>query len=123
MNLHRTAYPSCSARYSPILYNSLLSIKQLCDTQPRKASIALEHFSYFLRGSLNSLSDTRLIPFEKELSHVRDYLYLEKMRFEERLNIEWDITFSDFLLPPLTLQPIVENAVRYGITEREMAVR
>ena len=41
------------------------------------------------------------------------------MRFEERLNIEWDITFSDFLLPPLTLQPIVENAVRYGITERE----
>ncbi|SFH68298.1 Histidine kinase-, DNA gyrase B-, and HSP90-like ATPase [Lachnospiraceae bacterium NLAE-zl-G231] len=101
------------------LYNSLLSIKQLCDTQPRKASVALEHFSYFLRGSLNSLSDTRLIPFEKELSHVRDYLYLEKMRFEERLNIEWDITFSDFLLPPLTLQPIVENAVRYGITERE----
>lgn len=41
------------------------------------------------------------------------------MRFEERLNIEWDITFDDFFLPPLTLQPLVENAVRYGITEQE----
>lgn len=101
------------------LYNSLLGIKQLCDTEPRKASDALVHFSYFLRGNLDSLTDIRLIPFSKEINHVQDYLYLEKMRFEERLNIEWDITFDDFFLPPLTLQPLVENAVRYGITEQE----
>ena len=62
------------------LYNALLGIKELCDTEPGKASDALEHFSYFLRGNLDSLTITRLIPFTKELEHIEDYLYLEKMR-------------------------------------------
>lgn len=101
------------------LYNSLLGIKQLCDTEPVKASEALEHFSYFLRGNLYSISDPKLIPFEKELTHVRDYLYLEVMRFEERITARWEISFTDFLLPSLTLQPIVENAIRHGITKKE----
>lgn len=101
------------------LYNSLLGIKQLCDTEPKLASEALEHFSYYLRGNLYSISDLRLIPFEKEMEHVQDYLYLEKMRFGKRLNIEWNINFMDFMLPPLTLQPIVENAVRHGITKKD----
>lgn len=101
------------------LYNSLLGIKQLCDTEPKLASEALEHFSYYLRGNLYSISDSRLIPFEKEMEHVQDYLYLEKMRFGNRLNIQWNIDFMDFTLPPLTLQPIVENAVRHGITKKD----
>lgn len=101
------------------LYNSLLGIKQLCDTEPRKASDALEHFAYYLRGNLYFVSDSKLIPFKKELDHVQDYLYLEKMRFEERVNICWRIDFTDFLIPPLTLQPIVENAVRHGLTKKE----
>lgn len=101
------------------LYNSLLGIKQLCDTEPKKASKALEHFSYYLRGNLLSISEPGLIPFEKELDHVRDYLYLEKMRFEERVNVQWEIGCTNFSLPPLTLQPIVENAVRHGITKKE----
>lgn len=100
------------------LYNSLLGIKELCDTRPQKASDALEHFSYFLRGNLDALTNTALIPFDKELEHVEDYLYLEKMRYEERIVIRWDITYKNFLLPPLTLQPIVENAVRHGITPK-----
>lgn len=101
------------------LYNSLLGIKQLCDTEPKRASEALEHFAYYLRGNLYSISDSRMIPFEKELEHVKDYLYLEKMRFEDRLTVRLEILFTDFLLPPLTLQPIVENAVRHGITKKE----
>lgn len=101
------------------LYNTLLGIKQLCDTQPKKASDALEHFAYYLRGNLYSISDTRLIPFSKELEHLQDYLYLEKMRFDQRLNVKWEIGFTDFLLPSLTLQPIAENAVRHGITKKE----
>lgn len=101
------------------LYNSLLGIKQLCSNNPQKASDALEHFSYYLRSNMDSLSSIRLISFEKELNHIEDYLYLEKMRFEERLKIEWKIEYTDFFLPPLTLQPIVENAVRYGITQKE----
>lgn len=100
------------------LYNSLLGIKQLCDVDPKRASDALEHFSYYLRSNLDSLTDDRLIPFDKELVHVKDYLYLEKMRFPKKLTVEWDISFTDFLLPSLTLQPIVENAVRHGITKK-----
>ena len=102
------------------LYNSLAGIKELCDAGEQQASsTALEHFAYYLRGNMDSLSDTRLIPFSKEVSHVKDYLYLEKMRFEDRLIIVWELDVTDFLLPPLTLQPIVENAVRHGITEKK----
>lgn len=101
------------------LYNSLVGIKQLCDSAPQKASDALEHFSYYLRGNLDSLSNSGLISFAKELEHIEDYLYLEKMRYEERIHIRWEINYRDFMLPPLTLQPIVENAVRHGLTQKE----
>ncbi len=101
------------------LYNTLVGIKELCDTEPQRASKAIEHFSFFLRSNLDSLTENPLISFNKELSHVQDYLYLEKMRIEDRLNVEWDIRFRDFMLPPLTLQPIVENAVRHGISMKE----
>lgn len=101
------------------LYNSLTGIKSLCGSDPKRAEDAIEHFSFFLRGNLDSLSDTQLIPFEKEISHVLDYFYLEKMRFEERVSLVLDLEIRDFTLPPLTIQPLVENAVRYGITKKE----
>ncbi len=101
------------------LYNSLLGIKQLCDTDPVRASEALEHFSYYLRSNLDSLSSAQLITFDKELAHIRDYLYLEQMRFPKKLHIEWQLGCTDFMLPPLTIQPLVENAVRYGILKKK----
>lgn len=101
------------------LYNTLLGIQELCVTEPQKAYDGLAYFSHYLRGNLDSLSETRLILFEKELNHVQNYLYLEKMRFEERLQVQWEIEYKNFLLPALSLQPIVENAVRYGITKME----
>lgn len=101
------------------LYNALTGIKTLCGSSPEQAEDAMEHFSYFLRSNLDSLSDTRLIPFDKEISHVKKYFYLEKMRFKDRVNLVWALEFRDFMLPPLTLQPLVENAVRYGITKKE----
>lgn len=101
------------------LYNSLVGIKQLCEENPQKVPDALDHFSYYLRGNLDALSNTELILFTEELEHVRDYLYLEKMRFEERLQIQWKLEYEDFMLPPLTLQFVVENAIRHGIMKRE----
>lgn len=101
------------------LYNSLLGIKQLCDTAPQKASEALEHFSYYLRGNLDSLADSALIPFAKEMEHVGNYLYLEQMRFSKKLQVEFRLDFEEFQLPPLTIQPLVENAVRHGITKKK----
>ena len=58
------------------------------------------------------------IPFENELNLVRDYLYMEKKRFGEKLKIRYVITENDFLVPALSIQPIVENAVRHGIRQK-----
>jgi len=79
----------------------------------------VDEFSSFLRGNLDSLSINKPISFDKELKHVQTYLSLEKKRFEERLNVVYDISAQDFYLPALTLQLLVENAVLHGLTKRE----
>ncbi len=99
------------------LYNSLSAISDLCDDNA-DAQTALLMFSKYLRTNMDSLSEKTLISFEKEMEHVREYLWLEKLRFRERLEIEYEIVETGFMLPMLTLQPIVENAVRYGINQR-----
>jgi len=101
------------------LYNSLLAIRELCLKDSKLASETVDEFSNYLRGNLDSLSITTPIPFDKELKHVQTYLSLEKKRFEEKLNIIYDISARDFLIPALTLQLLVENAVRHGITKME----
>lgn len=100
------------------IFNSLLAIKQLCETQPKKASEAVEHFSFYLRENIDYLQNKKYISFKKEMEHVKNYIYFEKIRFEDRINVIYDIKIQDFLIPPLTLQPIVENAVRHGITKK-----
>lgn len=101
------------------LYNTLTAIGCLCDIDSSRAKKAIIDFSEYLRGNLDSLSRTALIPFEKELSHISIYLSLEKMRFEEELTVQYELTVKNFLLPPLTVQPLVENAVRHGISKKE----
>lgn len=59
------------------------------------------------------------IPFEQELLHAENYLSLERQRFQNRLKVVYEITARDFSIPSLTLQPIVENAVRHGVLRRE----
>ncbi len=102
------------------LFNTLAAIKGLCRSDALLAENALVEFSNYLRGNLDSLRVKKPIPFEKEMDHVRIYLSLEQKRFKERLQVEFDIQTKDFLIPCLTLQPIVENAVRYGVTKRDM---
>ncbi len=99
------------------IYNTLASISTLIQIDPEKAQKALDDFTEYLRGNLSSLTETGLIPFEDELRHVKTYLSLEKMRFNERLNVKFDIKTKNFLIPPLTIQPIVENAVKHGILQ------
>lgn len=101
------------------LFNSISCIRELCLTDPKKAHMALSQFSLFLRGNMDSLSSDSPIPFVKELSHVKNYLALEQLRFEERLAVSYDLETRDFLIPALTLQPIVENAVCYGISRKK----
>lgn len=100
------------------LYNSLVVIKQLIDIDPKQAKSAVVSFSDYLRANLDSLIIKDPIPFTEELEHVNNYLDLEKRRFGEKLSVEYDINVSSFRLPTLSLQPIVENAVRYGIMQK-----
>ena len=96
------------------LFNTLGTISHLCAEAP-EAKRAIGLFSRYLRGNIDVLSDEMLIPFEKETEHVRIYLELEKMRFGDSLQVSWDLECTDFMIPSLTLQPLVENAVRYGV--------
>ena len=100
------------------LYNCLNTIGYLCEKDPPLAKQSLDDFSNYLRGNLDSLKLTRPVPLEKELEHVRVYLSLEKMRFDDSLNIVYDIETTAFLIPSLTIQPLVENAVKYGLGKK-----
>ena len=96
------------------LFNTLGTISHLCTDAP-EAKKAIGLFSRYLRGNIDVLSNEMLIPFDKEIEHTRIYLELEKLRFGDSLRISWDLTCTDFMIPSLTLQPLVENAVRYGV--------
>lgn len=97
------------------LYNSLTTIKYLCHEDPPKAEKALEDFMTYLRYNMDSLTKDGLIPFDDELKHVKEYVELQKLRFGDELNVEYDLECTGFNMPTLTLQPIVENAITYGI--------
>jgi sensor histidine kinase YesM len=100
------------------LYNTLNSIYQLCETNPMRARSMVNFFAEYLRNNLSSLEEPGLISFETELSHIKTYLEIEKIRFEDSLEIEYDIKCVDFSLPVLTVQPIVENAVKHGTSKK-----
>ena len=101
------------------LYNSLNTIYHLCGRNPQMAQKAINDFSDYLRGNLDSLKRKTAVPFETELKHIEVYLSLEKMRFDDELNIVYDIQTKDFMVPSLAVQPLVENAVKYGIGQSE----
>ncbi len=101
------------------LYNALSSIRRMIKKDPDVAEAAVENFALYLRQNLESLNRVEPIPFAEELRHLEEYLYLEKLRFGDRLTVEYDLSETDFVLPVLSLQPIVENAVKHGILKRE----
>ena len=96
------------------IYNSLGVLRRISDTDPLKTSEGLDSFSAYLRDRLESLTESGMIPFEKELEHTRAYLELEQLAGDRDFEVRYDLGITDFMLPPLVLQPIVENAVKYG---------
>ncbi|MBQ3841097.1 MAG: histidine kinase [Ruminiclostridium sp.] len=97
------------------MYNALTSIAMMCDIDPKTAKQATITFAKYLRGNMDSLKQTTPVPFKKELEHLQNYLYIEKLRFDDLLNIEYDIQATDFEVPLLSIQPLVENAVKHGV--------
>lgn len=100
------------------VYNALSSISTLITIDPEKAQKTLDDFTEYLRGNLSSLTETHLISFEDELKHIKTYVELEKVRFDDRLNIIYDIRATDFNIPCLSIQPIVENAIKHGVLQK-----
>lgn len=103
------------------LYNSLAVIQELCYGEPQKAEKAIGSLADFLKGNMSVLVSDKLVFFEDELNHTKKYLEIEYLRFEDQLKVEYEIYLDtkSFSLPALTLQPIVENAIRYGVRKRE----
>ena len=100
------------------IYNSLSSISSLISIDSKKAQKALDSFTDYLRHNISSLTETKLIPFEDELRHVETYLYLEKLRYKDKIQVEYEIKAKNFNVPPLSIQPLVENAVTHDILKK-----
>ena len=98
------------------IFNALNSIRALIDENPSRAREAITELSNILRSSMKS-ETMETVPFERELSIVKDYLALEHIRFEDRLNIEYNIDEATLgqQVPPMMLQTLVENAIKHGI--------
>ena len=97
------------------LYNVLTTISNLCVTDPEEAEETTVLFSQYLRTNLDSLRNQEPVPFAIELAHIKTYVELEKKRFGDILNVEYEINEQNFHVPSLGLQPIVENSIKHGI--------
>lgn len=101
------------------LFNTLNSIAALSEIDMTRMRVLLGKFGQYLRASFDSQNSERLVPLSHELKLVRSYLFIEKERFEDRLEIEWEVDERlQLKLPPLSIQPLVENAVKHGILAR-----
>ena len=97
------------------IYNTMTSIYYLIDQDKDKAQQVILNFTNYLRKNFTAIANESTVPFSEELEHVQAYLYIEKVRFDGKLFIEFDTPYNEFKIPPLTLQPIVENAVKHGV--------
>lgn len=101
------------------MYNVLNTIYYLCGHEPEKAREAISLFSDYLRKNMDALERKEPVLFEKELEHVKTYINLEKMRYEEDLEVIYQIEVTNFKVPVLSVQPLVENAVKHGISKKK----
>lgn len=104
------------------VYNVLNTISALCSIDPIKAEEMTVSFGKYLRSNMSSLNQQEIIRFENEIEHVKNYINLELIRFnaiEEKIEVIYDLQETNFYLPPLTIQPIVENAIKHGLREKE----
>ena len=97
------------------IYNTLMSIYYLCVKDPEKTQRVIRDFTRYLQNNFTAIAEEEAIPFTKELEHTQAYLAVERACNEGRLFVEFDTPVTFFRIPALTLQPIVENAVKYGL--------
>ena len=100
------------------LYNVLNTIYHLYRKEPDTAQEAVSSFAEYLRCNMLSIEKNEPVPFSEEYQHIQTYLSLEQIRFRGKLDIVYDVDVTDFKVPPLTVEPLVENAVKHGVTKK-----
>ena len=96
------------------IYNTLGSIEQLCKLDPPKAGDLVHNFAKYLRGNFGELDNPKPIPMSREMEHVHHYVSIENVRFPD-MTFTFEMESEDFRIPALTVQPIVENAIKHGL--------
>ena len=104
------------------IYNTMTSIYYLCEQDPHKAKQVTLDFTTYLRKNFAAIASEETIAFTDELEHTHAYLAVEQAQFEETLFVNFDTPHTLFRIPPLTLQPIVENAVKHGMVASDKPI-
>ena len=97
------------------IYNTLSNIYYLCELDPKKAQVVIDDFTTYLKKNFSAITTQGLVPFEEELEHTQAFLSVVKTRYEDLLFVDFDTNYKSFKLPTLTLEPLVENAVKHAL--------
>lgn len=100
------------------IFNSLATIQSLCHSDGEAAADCVGIFGDYLRANINSLSSEDPIPFSSELEHIKQYIKLEETGMDIKFDVVFELGVTNFKIPPLTVQPIVENAIKHGALTR-----
>lgn len=100
------------------MLNTLSTIQYLCKSDSDAAYETISDFGVYLRNNMDFAVTTTPILFERELAHIEKYIAIEQKRFGDRINVKYDIKERDFELPALSVQPLVENAIKHGISKK-----
>ncbi|MBQ9277462.1 MAG: histidine kinase [Lachnospiraceae bacterium] len=100
------------------LFNCLSVIRETYHEDVENGDKAITQFAKYLRHNMDSLTEKQTVSFTEELEHVKGYVSLQKLRFGDELDVRYEFECKDFNLPSLTLQPIVENAITYGVRKQ-----
>ena len=103
---------------SHFVFNILNAISGMCKYDPELADKTIVHFARFLRSNIDIMQNDDLVHFHNALRHIEDYIALEQVRYGDNIRFATDIQTEDFMLPPLVMQPIVENSIKHGLTPK-----
>lgn len=104
---------------SHFVFNILNAISGMCKYDPELADDTVIRFARYLRNNIDIMEDDKNIPFATDLRQLEDYVALEQVRFGDKIEFYSDIETDNFMIPPLILQPVVENAIKHGISKKE----
>ena len=104
---------------SHFVFNILNAISGMCKYDPEKADDTVVRFARYLRNNIDIMEHDKNIPFATDLRQLEDYVMLEQVRFGDKLEFYTDVETDQFMIPPLILQPVVENAIKHGISKKQ----